>query len=312
MSMDSGSCGNTTEQPEGPSQLKLGVSLLLALCGEKHDLSVKEVPLSASALNEVTEAFLSQEAAFCDGQEVAFNENWLNEYDEIATSPRLADVPVFENILRSTDTSLAPIDSRNLDEIRGLTIKANDAGRDRILVQLFAASQSLSRPSLISLLFERGTYTRLESSGFRLNDKLVCIVEDGMIKFRSLHNLGRVVDTSAIFRTATDREVSSFTADYSNLFEIPDVDGFVSRTSRNARKYMTSLAKSGVLRNHTAQTLLDASIHTRLEIKIRNGKIVMPSKSGEITELMRFLNDGRYVGPVSGNAFIANSRRPVT
>ena len=296
----------------GTSYRELGVSLLLALCGDKRDLSVKEVPLSASAQDDVVAAFRQQEVAFREGQEMPFDENWLNEGDEIATSPIPADVPVFGEILRSTGTSLAPIDSGNLDEIRGLAVKVNDAGRERILVQLFATSQSLSRPWLVSLLFERDTYTRLESPGFRLDDKLVCIVEDGLIKFRSLHNLSRVIDTSTIFSAATDGEVRSFATDYSNLFEIGDVGGFVADTSRNARKYMASLARSGVLRDHTAQTLHEASDGTRLEIEVRDGKVVMPTRSGGITELMRFLNDGRYVGPVSGNAFITNSRRPAT
>ena len=288
------------------------MSLLLALCGNKHDLSVKEVPLSASAQEDVRDAFSRQEAAFRDGEEKPFDENWLNEGDEIATAPIPPDVSVFGEILRSTDTSLPPMDAGNLEEIRGLAMKANDGKRERILVEVFAASQSLSRPLLVSLLFEGGTYTRLEASAFRLDDKLVCIVEDGLVKFRSLHNLARIMDTSTIFRTATDGEVSSFAADYSGLFEIVNVDEFLTGTSRNARKYMTSLARSGVLKNHTPQTLQEASAGTKLEIEVRNGRIVMPTKSGGITELMRFLNDARYVGPISGEAFITNSRRLAT
>ena len=288
------------------------MSLLLALTGDKHGLSVKEVPLGASAQEDVRDAFSRQEAAFRDGEEKPFDENWLNEGDEIATAPIPPDVSVFGEILRSTDTSLPPMDSGNLEEIRGLAMKANDGRRERILVQVFAASQSLSRPLLVSLLFEGGTYTRLEASAFRLDDKLVCIVEDGLVKFRSLHNLARIIDTSTIFSTATDGEVTSFAADYSDLFEIVNVDEFVAGTSRNARKYMTSLARSGVLKNHTAQTLQEASAGTKLAIEVRNGRIVMPSISGGITELMRFLNDGRYVGPISGEAFITNSRRLAT
>ena len=288
------------------------MSLLLALCGDKRALSVKEIPLSASAQRDVGEAFSRQEAAFREGSEMPFDENWLNEGDEIATAPIPTDVTVFGEILRSTDTSRAPVDTGNLEEIRGLTMNADDGGRERLLVQLFATSQSLSKPPLVSLFFEAGTYTRLESSAFQLGDKLVCIVEDGLIKFRSLHNLSRVIDTSAIFSTATDGEVTSFAVDYSNLFEIVDVDGFVAGTSRNARRYLTSLARSGVLRNHTAQTLEQASTGTRLPLVVRNGRIVMPNNSRDITELMRFLNDGRYVGPISGNPYITNSRRPVT
>ena len=288
------------------------MSLLLALCGEKHDLTVKEVPLSASAQEDVGDAFFKQETTFREGEERPFDENWLNEGDEIATTSIPPDVSVFGDILHSASTALEPVDTGNLDEVRGLAMKADDGERERILVQSFAASQSLSRPWLVSLLFEGGTYTRLESSAFRLDDKLVCIVEDGLIKFRSLYNLGRVINTSAIFSAATDGEVRSFAAAYSNLFEIADVNGFVNSASRNARKYMTSLARSGALRNHTAQTLQAASTGTKLAIAVQNGKIVMPNKGGAITELMRFLNDGRYVGPISGEAFITNSRRLVT
>ena len=288
------------------------MSLLLALCGNKDDLSVKEVPLSATAQDAVRAAFVRQEATFRDCEEIPFDENWLNEGNQIVTAPIPGNVSVFHDILHSTATSLAPIDSDNLEEIRGLAIKHSSGGPTRILVQLFTAWQSLSRPLLISLLFERGTYTRLETSAFRLDEKLVCIVEDDMIKFRSLHNLGRVIDTSAIFSTATDGEVISFAHTYSNLFAIVSVNDFLAGTSRNARKYMKSLARSEVLQNHTAETLREASAGTNLAIEVRNGKIVVPSNGGEITELMRFLNDGRYVGPVSGDAFITNSRRPAT
>ena len=288
------------------------MSLLLALCGDKHDLSIKEVPLGGAASDDVEGAFLTQEAAFREGEEKPFDENWLTEADEIAIAPIPADVTVFDLIGGSTDTGVVPVDAENLEEIRGLAMNINEGGQERILVQVFAASQALSRPWLVSLLFEAGTYTRLESPGFRLDSKLVCIVEDGMIKFRSLHNLGRVIDTSAIFSAATDGEIRFFADQHSNLFDIADVNGFVDSASRNARKYMASLAGSGVLDHHTAQTLQTASAGTMLAIEVTNGKVVMPERGGDITELMRFLNDGRYVGPISGDAFITNSRRRVS
>ena len=287
------------------------MALLLAICGDKVAASVKEVPLSDSVQKDVLEVFSTQETAFRQGEERPFDENWLNERDEIVTASIPANVSVFDEILKSTDTALSPVDTRNLEEVHGLAMKVGSETQERILVQLFASSQLLGQRWPLSLLLERGTYTRLESSAFRLDDNLVCIVESGLIKFRSLHNLGRVIDTSAIFRAATDGETRSFATLHSSLFEIPDVDRFVAHTSRNARKYMKSLARSGVLQNHTAQSLQAASAKTKLVIEVRNGRILMPTRSGEVTELMRFLNDGRYVGPVSGDTFITNSRRRI-
>ena len=286
------------------------MALLQALCGDKHDLTVKEVPLNASAQEDVGDAFAQQEAAFRAGDEVPFDQDWLNEGHEIVTAPIPSTVDVFARIDAGSATAIDPIDTGNLDEIRGLAMRLGQDAEARVLVQLFAASQSLTRPALLSLLYEGGTYTRLQSPGFRLDDKLVCIAEHGLIKFRSLHNLGRVIDTSAIFSAATDSEVTAFATTYSSIFDIADVIGFVDNSSRNARKYMASLAKTGVLQNHTAQTLQAASAGTNLNISINNNRIVMPTRSGEVTELMRFLNDGRYVGPISGNPFITNSRRP--
>ena len=270
------------------------------------------MPLSASAQNDVADAFLRQEASFREGDERPFDENWLNEGDEIATTSIPPDVSVFGDILQVASTALEPVDTSDLNQLRGLAMKTDDGGTERILVQSFAPSQSLNRPWLISLLFEAGTYTRLDASAFRLDEKLVCIVEGDLIKFRSLYSLGRVIDTSAIFSAATDGEVRTFAVDYANLFEIADVDDFVNNSSRNARKYIVSIARSEALRNHTAHTLQTASTGTRLSIVVQHGKIVVPRTGGAITELMRFLNDGRYVGPISGEAFITNSRRPVT
>ena len=40
------------------------MALLLAICGDKHDLSVKEVPLTANVVEEVNNVFVAQELTF--------------------------------------------------------------------------------------------------------------------------------------------------------------------------------------------------------------------------------------------------------
>ena len=147
-------------------------------------------------------------------------------------------------------------------------MKVTNGRHNRILVQVFSKAQSLTRDWLVSLVYKSGTFNRMESSGFRLGEKLVCIVEDGLIKFRSLYNLSRVIDTSYIFSVATQTEVYSFVSDHTHLFDISNIDDFMDATSRNARKYIASIVRSGVLSNHTAQTLKDATAGTGLHIKI--------------------------------------------
>ena len=280
---------------------------LLALCGAKQELAIRRVPLSDAAHQAVDEVFASQEATFRRGEERPFDQNWRNEDNEISTTPIPGNADVFNQIMQTPDTALQPVG--DIGEIRGLAMRP-EMGH-RILVQVFMPAQSLRRQGLLALLLlEGGTYTQLESPGFQLGDKLVCIVEDGLIKFRSLHNLGRMIDTSTIFNAATDNQMTTFANDNLTLFEIADVAQFVAISNRNTRKHVASLANSGALQEHTAATLREASEPTGLTITVRDGRIVMPDSSGEITELMRFLNDARYVGPVSHQPFITNSRRP--
>ena len=288
------------------------MSILWAICGAKQAPSIKRVPMDEETQEAVNNAFLTQEVSFREGIERPFDENWMSDEDEIATTLIPVEVTVFSDISQSNSTSIEPIDAENLDEILGLAVKVVNGRQERILVQVFGKAQSLTRDWWVSLVYKSGTFNRLESSGFRLGEKLVCIVEDNLIKFRSLYSLSRVIDTSVIFSVATKTEVYSFVSDHSHLFDISNVEEFMAATSRNAKKYIASVVRSGVLMNHTVQTLKDATTGTGLHIKILNNRIVMPQGSRELTEFIRFLNDGRYVGPVSGQAYITNSRRPAS
>ena len=282
---------------------------LLALCGERRDLTVNEVRLSESAHADVAEVFAGQEEVFREGDERPFDQNWRSEDGEISTTPIPAHEKVFDRINSATDTSLPPV--QDAEEIRGLAMRPKSDG-ESILVQAFAATQSLSRSILSLILDEKGTFDRLDSTTFRLADKLVCIVEDGQIKFRSLPSLSHVIDTSAIFRAATDQEVEAFAAKYLNVFEFDDVGAFVNRSSRKARRYMASLEDSGALDGHTAESLRAEAERTNLAIELDGDKIAMPRTGKAIAELLQFLNDGRFQGPITRRTFVTNSRRPAT
>ena len=292
------------------------MALLLALCGPKHDISVKEVELDGPTQSSVQEMLEEQEVKFRRGIEVPFDQNWKNDHGDIMTTEVPEGVRIFDDLNSVTDTSVEPVSETEIEGILGFAMKLVNAGAERILVQAFTKQQQLTRPGRLALilgLHERGTFTRLEESAFHLDERILCIVEDGKIKFRSLHKLGRIIDTSGIFSAATNAEVRSFARKYSSLFDISDIDAFVSKASRNTRKYMASVEASRALQGHNPRTLLRATIGTKLRIQTNSsGKIEMPQWSGEITEFFRFLNDGRYVGPVSRKPYITNSRRLVT
>jgi len=286
--------------------------LLLTLCGDRSDLTIKTVRLTAAAQRDVRDAFLKQEQAFCVGDEVAFDEDWLNDNKDLLVTRIPEDIRVFDLILDTPDTSLAPMsrDAKDWKEVRGLAIKANGTtGHERILVQAFSARHSFGQRGVVSLMAEKDTYAPL-SSGFHLDDKLACIAQDGLLKFRSLHALGRVIDTSVILSIATDQDMRDFANDHSHLFEIPDPDAFATDVGLPARKSIARLIKSGDLGGHTVDTLQEAAQQARMPINVQNDRIQMPATSRDRNKLLRFLNDGQYIGPISGKTLVTNSKKP--
>ena len=285
---------------------------LLALCDDKRRPSIKKVSLTADAHEAVAAAFARQEETFRRGEEKPYDQNWQprdEEDDEIFTVPIPSDVTVFGEIERTGDTSLPPL--RKAEEIRSLAMRLDEP--ERILVQMFTPTQVLDTRSKgsVSLLLERDTYSQVREPVLVLGHRLVCIAEGGLLKFRSLHNLGRVIDTTGIFRAATDGEVRAFTQEYSTLFEFADVDGFVSSSNRNARKYMASITVNSTLQGKTATELHEKASETGLVLELTDegDRIVMPTASREIAELMNFLNENRYSGPLTGTPYVTNSRR---
>ena len=225
--------------------------LLLAIVGQRDDLTIKEVVLADDVQDAVQGVFLEQERAFRSGSEVPFDANWKIDVQEIAVTSA-ERFPVFDQIAQTTDTTVEPLGADELEQVRGLVMDVADGA---ILVQSFTSSMLLNRRGLVSLLFDAGTYTHLEAGAFRLADKLVCLVEDEQLKFRSLNAMGRIVDTSTIFRKATDSEVERFANDNAALFHFGNIGDFLDVTTRNARKYISSIGHAGTLAGHTVQSL---------------------------------------------------------
>lgn len=282
---------------------------LFALCGDKDNLTVKLVPMTNPIQNQVYGMFLQQEAAFRSGcRETEFHENWKPDGNEIMTVPIPTGGLVLTQISETLGTSheRPSVGEIEAEGIRALATTVSAQGADRVLVQLFERSQVLNTGNAFFLI--SGTFGRLDESAFRIANKLTCIVENGQVKFKSLHQLSKIIDTTDIYHEASDAELETFAGH--ELFDVSDVETFKSATNSRARGYLHSVLKDNLLDDQTADSLQHEAMLTELEIAVHEGKVVVPEQSSKITELAQFLNSGRYRSPISNQARIANSHRP--
>ena len=284
---------------------------LFAACRIDEELVAKRVPLDATVQGQVEEIFCHQEDQFRANftEEIVFNGSWKPEKNEFLTIDVPQEAMTFQEAIHSNAISFEDINTENFadERIKALFMGFSDNGTTKILVQSFDTRQILSKKFTLGL--RNNSFRRISDFAFTLNNSLTCIIEDDKIKFKSFHKLRSIINMSQIYREATDQEVGTF-ASHANL-DIADIATFIAITDQQCRTLIHAIASDSILDNHTSADIGVAAQATGLTVKVRNGKITMPTERKEIKEFLQFLNESRYSGPLSGQTYITNSRKRV-
>jgi hypothetical protein len=283
---------------------------LFAACRVNGDLIAKWVRLDATVQQGVEDIFDNQEARFREGVigDVPFDGRWTPDDDEFLTIATPAEAAIFEATINQNAVAIPEINIANFanEGIKALFTGATLNGATTVLVQKFTAQQVLGHR--FALLQQGNAFRRLTDSAFTLDSSLTCIIEGGLIKFKSLQKLRLIIDMLDIYRAATDLEVQTF-AGHASL-QVQDVPAFVAITNQTSRKLIHAVSENGTLDTYAPAVIQAAAQTTGLTVDMRNGKIVMPTQHPEIKALLQFLNESRYTGPLSGDPFVTNSQRP--
>ena len=285
---------------------------LYAACRTRNGFAIKRVQLDSTIQELVEGIFDEQEQRFFDGieEEIAFDGSWKPDVGQLLTAPLSDEAGLFVSALEQNITAFPPIDTASLgtEGIKALftgRVAVEGAGT-RVLIQRFTASQVLSRR--ICFVEAGNTFRRLTAPAFSLDSSLTCVIEGGELKFRSFNNLQSIIDTTELYREATEPEARSFAEQ--QCLMVDDVEAFVQATDQKIiRKMIRSIATAGILETYTPAHLQAAATEASLAISIQDDKIVLPSEPRAMRDLLTFLNDQRLKSTISGRAYLTNSRR---
>ncbi len=283
---------------------------LFAICHDNGAVVVKRIPLNQNVQHAIRQMFQTQERDFLHGvtTEVAYSGNYKPDDDEVLTVDVTPEATQIRTIVAGNAAAVPRIDIANFEgeNIKALAGARGAGANQRILLQKFMPRQNLRRG--FALVHAQNAFRELQEPAFSLNTALTAIIQDGVIKFRSDFELRTIIPLLDVYRAATEQETRNFAANA--LFDIADEDAFVEMTNQVSRKLITSVVSSGVLQNKTAGQIAAAARRTGLNVTVRNNRVVMPAIHRDAKALLKFLAEDRFNGPLTGNGYVSNSKRP--
>lgn len=274
---------------------------------------IKRLRVNQSLQNELIEIFNTQRSRFEQGvdTEIAFNGDWKPDSNEIMTLENLDESELMVNAINANASSFPDLDISNFSDepIKALFSGFKENGRTTVLVQKFTSRQALSLAELPIIKMQTGnTFVKTTDTLFTIDNKLVAIIENEKTKFKSFHNARMVFELTEYYKEATDEDLNNL-SQHSSL-EITSLENFMDIADSQIRKMAHSIQNSQVLDTYSVSDIATAaSSFPDIRINVNNGKIILPEDKKELKEVMHFLLEDIYRGPLSGNEFLTNSKR---
>lgn len=274
---------------------------------------IKRVRVNQSLQTELIQIFEDQRVLFEQGvdTEVNFNGDWKPDSNEVLTIDDIDESALMKNAINDNASSFSDVVISNFanEPIKAIFTGLTTNGQTKVLVQKFSSRQALSLNQLPLIKMQTGnTFVKTTDDIFTIDNKLVAIIEDNKTKFKSFHNARMVFDLSEFYKEATDEDLTQM-AQHASL-EIADLANFIAEADTQVRKMVHSIESSAVLDNYTVTQISTAAANfSDISIVVNNGKITLPSDKKELKEVLHFLLEDIYKGPLSGSDYLTNSKR---
>lgn len=236
--------------------------------------------------------------------------------------------PYIENINASTITNERPINREDIKKgvIRGIMgLTADNTNNELILFQKFQDSTQLLN-SWLSMSFDPSaqTFKEVEDRVISFRNKLTAVYQHqetiNSLLFTSYRDTNSLLGLKENFQEASEEEIREIL----NLapFDPENIDEIVSGISYYNAVRFALIKKSGILERVTPievkqaveQINVNQSEEKRIKIRLTedDSKIIFPVNKTEYRNILKILNEELFTGLLTGTAYYAPKKNPIT
>lgn len=157
------------------------------------------------------------------------------------------------------------------------------------------------------LFWDSNSYNKFSSNALIIENHVNAIFKEEKFYFNNFPNANKIFNLSEFYHEATDSEIDNFV---SNNKISADAVWLKDKSNSVLKKQITLIQKSGVLDKTTPKKITTSASKFKLKINLdAHGKIMIPNNKKECKELLAFLNEQYFIGLLSKNKFLTNSKK---
>lgn len=210
------------------------------------------------------------------------------------------------------DVLSAGRDRTRLPDIKAIACSWEHDGRRIVAFQSIDRRQSLKADGL-TILLSQNTFRRLESPGITFGDDVHAVYDDGILLFCSTWWARRVLDITPYYKEATDEDVDDF-IDHPRI-SVEEPDAFKSLADNWVRRRLALISQMGILDNYAPSLIReragDYGVNVTVDDSGDEETVAMPDSKKELKDLLKFLEEDYYEGPLTDTRYVANSKKPL-
>lgn len=218
--------------------------------------------------------------------------------------------------LKSACKQPVSADRLDKDDLAHLPIKSIvgydfSGGKERIFFQNFDSRRVLIPGKGLNLFAtaDASTFKELDAPVVLLDAHLTAIWDKGTLKFKNFNNAKKVFDLTSYFTEATDEQIEEFVA---HSFIVSDgKEKLMKACTAWSRKKIALILRGKVLDSMTAKSIRAAAKVVDFEVPMDGDKIKLPNDKKELKELLQFLDEDLYIGPISHRKLLSSGKREV-
>lgn len=303
----------------------------LAILRDGDETSIRQIDLSKKVHAELDAEFKRQAEAFLAfshrlEQKSGTKKTVVEEAERIAFFPvyhlsnnaQIFEQDKFELDAEIVSAANAPdscdslvLNDDSIPQIRAICASYHTRSSLKMYFQSFDRRRVLTT-NRWAFLQSGTTFSRLDKPGFTLGDSISAIYDDGKLLFRSYAVVARFVNLLAVFNEASTEKIETVLSHPALMVE--NADDVIAHADSTMRRQFAAVAELGVLDKLKPKEAKATAAQFNIDLTVgkRDGKLKVqfpPTKPAQ-KELLAFLTESLYLGPITGEPYQSNSHRP--